>query len=107
MKFRSVLMWCVVAAVLLPGSMLDAHEIGTTRVTVDFQTDAAYEIEIITDAAALVEKLETVSGRPPSDPAAGNSSPRDAAVLQALLKTYDETFRRRMIAAFDGTATRP
>jgi hydrogenase/urease accessory protein HupE len=103
-----LVMCCVVAAVFLTGSVLDAHEIGTTRVSVAFSQTASYDIEIVTDAAALVEKLETMSGVPPqSDQAAENPSLRSAAVLQVLLKSYDEIFRGRTVAAFDGAAVRP
>jgi hypothetical protein len=38
-----------------------AHEIGTTRVTVRFPTDATFRIEVMTDAQALLEKLRTRS----------------------------------------------
>ena len=107
MKFQRLLVWCVVA-VCLPIAVLDAHEIGTTRVSVDFRGNASYDIEITTDAASLVEKLESVSGaQAQSDPNAENSSPRNAAVLERLLKTYEEVFRRRMMVSFDGTTVRP
>ncbi len=100
--------WCAAAFVLLPGAVVDAHEIGTTRVSVTFKQSASYEIEIVTDAAALVEKLETVSGvAAPADQSAQNPSLRSAAVLENLLRTYDEKFRRRMAAVFDGAAVRP
>ena len=42
------------------GAAVRAHEIGTTRVSVLFQEGRTYDIEIVTDAAALVEKLEAV-----------------------------------------------
>ena len=35
-----------------------AHEIGTTRVAVVFQESRTYDIEVVTDAASLLEKLE-------------------------------------------------
>jgi len=99
---------CLAATVFLPGAMLDAHEIGTTRVSVAFRQSASYEIEIITDAAALVEKLQALSGVPPqSDQAGENASLHSAAVLQMLLKNYDQVFRRRVAAAFDGAAVWP
>ena len=39
-----------------------AHEIGTTRVTVRFPTDDTFRIEVVTDAQALLEKLEALAG---------------------------------------------
>ena len=55
------------------GAALRAHEIGTTRVSVLFDEGRTYHIEIVTDAAALVEKLDAVerpdaAGRPRSGP---------------------------------------
>ncbi|PYR94423.1 MAG: hypothetical protein DMG19_00290 [Acidobacteria bacterium] len=95
--------WCAAAAVLLSSARLQAHEIGTTRVAVVLQQRSAYEIEIVTDAAALVEKLEALTGQPPqSEPL-----PRGAAILQARLQVYDEVFRRRVVVAFDETAVQP
>jgi len=90
------------AILLLFAVRLEAHEIGTTRVSASFPEGKAYEIEIITDAAALVEKLEIVSGisSPPD-------SARKAAELETLLPGYEETFRRRVLVAFDGNAVRP
>src|SRR5438093_11815258 len=95
--------WCAAAAVLLSSARLQAHEIGTTRVAVVLQQRSAYEIEIVTDAAALVEKLEALTGQPPqSEPLL-----RGAAILQAQLQVYDEVFRRRVVVAFDETAVQP
>src|SRR3954462_4486523 len=54
-----------VAIVLsLYGSLARAHEIRTTRVSVLLHDDRTYAIEIVTDAAALFEKLEASGGRP-------------------------------------------
>src|SRR5438093_708587 len=84
---------CVVAAVLF-GTAVRAHEIGTTRVSVLLQEGGTYDIEIVTDATSLVEKLEASSGG--SLPV--GTSP---AQLQSLLAGFDETFRRRVKVAFD------
>jgi hydrogenase/urease accessory protein HupE len=79
---------------------LRAHEIGTTRVSVAFADDGTYQIEIVTDAAALVEKLEASSG---------SSSPAETRAdrLQTLLRSFDETFRKRVNIAFDGVEAQP
>jgi hypothetical protein len=49
-------------AVILAAVPLSAHEIGTTRVTVRFPTADTFRVEIVTDAQALIEKLETRAG---------------------------------------------
>jgi len=106
MKSRCVfsIVWCVAAAVLFCCASLEAHEIGTTRVTVNFQQSATYDIEVVTDATALIEKLETLSG---TMPPYGTTPVRSNAELQTLLQRYDDLFRRRLVVAFDGTAVQP
>jgi hypothetical protein len=80
---------CGIAAIIvLCGSVAGAHEIGTTRVSVIFRADRTYHIEIVTDAAALLEKLEASAGRPP-DP------------------LFEEIFRQRLTVAFDGMDVHP
>ena len=65
-----------------------------------FQEGRTYDVEIVTDATALVEKLEASAGR---------SSPADTrpARLQSLLTSFDETFRQRVKIAFDASEVRP
>jgi hydrogenase/urease accessory protein HupE len=82
------------------GAALRAHELGTTRVSVLFDEGRTYSIEIVTDAAALVDKLDAVSGQPPR---AGLAPDR----LQSVLAGFDETFRRRVKLAFDATEVHP
>ena len=90
---------CLAAFMWLGGSVVRAHEVGTTRVTVLLQADRSYNIEIVTDATALAEKLEVLAGRPPSPD-------KTPARLQALLATSDEIFRRRLKVRFDGLEVR-
>lgn len=59
-----------------------AHEIGTTRVTVAFPADGSYAIEVVTDRAALAEKLAAAGGG-------------------------QDVFPGRVRLAFDGVAVRP
>lgn len=92
-------LWATVA-VLLSGTPARAHEIGTTRVSVLLQDSRTFDIEIVTDATALVDKLEASSGQ--SSP--GDKSP---ASLQRLFTSSDESFRQRVKIAFDGTEVRP
>jgi hydrogenase/urease accessory protein HupE len=77
--------YCAVAAILLCSAVTHAHEIGTTQVSVMFQEEASYRIEIVTDAAALGEKLQAVSGQ----------------------TWNEEAFRRNVVLAFDGIAVEP
>src|SRR2546422_1900047 len=88
------------AVAFLCGASVRAHEIGTTRVSVLFQDGRTYDVEIVTDAAALVEKLEVSTG---------GSLPTDIgpARLQSLLTGLDETFRKRVKIAFDASNVRP
>src|SRR5436190_7837468 len=80
---------------LISGPAVRAHEIGTTRVSVLLE-GGTYNIEIVTDAAALVEKLEVTSGG-----SAAVAARPDR--LQALLFSFDETFRKRVRVSFDET----
>ena len=89
-----------VAVLLLCGSVVRAHEIGTTRVSVLLQDERSYTIGIVTDATALVEKLEASAGRPPG-------VHTDPVRQQALLRAFDDIFRRRLTVAFDGSAVHP
>src|SRR5881396_2759907 len=89
-----------VAGVFLCSAAAYAHEIGTTRVSVVFQQGGSYDIEVVTDAAALGEKLDTLTGQPVRS---GQSDKE----LQAKLQSNDELFRRRLVVAFDGNAVDP
>lgn len=91
---------CAAVVALLCGAAARAHEIGTTRVSVLFQEGRTYGVEIVTDATALVEKLEA---------SAGWSSPADTrpARLQSLLTSFDEKFRQRVRIRFDASDVRP
>jgi len=83
---------------------LEAHEIGTTRVTVLFHQKTSFEIEVVTDAASLAEKLDAVSGQP-TPPESPQLSGADA--LQRRLEQYDDSFRRRVAVTFDRNPVQP
>jgi hydrogenase/urease accessory protein HupE len=91
---------CALFVVLCCGAAVRAHEIGTTRVSVLFQDGRTYDVEVVTDAVALVEKLEASTG---------GSLKADVgpARLQSLLTGLDETFRQRVKIAFDAPNARP
>jgi len=73
------------SVLLLIAGTVQAHEIGTTRVAVLIHDDRTYDVEIVTDATALAEKLEAV----------GSALP------------FDEKFRQRVKIAFDDAVVRP
>ena len=75
-----------------------AHEIGTTRVTVRFPTDDTFRIEVVTDARALLEKLEALAGSGQSNTAQSDS--RRFVDLQ-------QVFLDRVAITFDTHAVRP
>ena len=90
----------VAALTWLCGDGVGAHEIGTTRVSVTLLADQRYQIDVVTDAATLLEKLEASSGRT-------QASDTGSVDPQALLASLDEVFRRRVKATFDGRDVRP
>lgn len=81
----SLFLWC---------GMAQAHEIGTSRVAVSFSGGHIYDVEVVTDAGALAEKLGGKDGLSP-------------AAFQKLFMQADETFRQRVQIVFDGNAVRP
>jgi hydrogenase/urease accessory protein HupE len=91
---------CVTVLLLSGGTLVRAHEIGTTRVLVLFEHDRTYRIEVVTDAASLVDKLSAATGVEP--PAATNF-----ADLQTRLQAFDDVFRRRLAVSFDESTVRP
>jgi hydrogenase/urease accessory protein HupE len=91
---------CAVVVMLLYGATLRAHEIGTTHVSVLFKEGGTYNVDIVTDASALVEKLEA---------SANSSSPADPgpARLESWLARFDDQFRQRVKIGFDTLEVRP
>ncbi|MBI2188693.1 MAG: HupE/UreJ family protein [Acidobacteria bacterium] len=79
-------------ALLVCGARVAAHEIGTTRVAATVHDDRRYDIEIVTDAAALAEKLDALSGQ---------------RVETHRVAAFDDLFRKRVTVAFDGAADHP
>jgi hydrogenase/urease accessory protein HupE len=93
------LVLCTALAAAFSASV-GAHEIGTTRVSVLFDEGGTYDVEIVTDATALAEKLDASAG----GSALSESTP---ARLQSLLSEFDATLRQRIAIAFDGSKARP
>lgn len=94
---------CVVASVVACGALVHAHEIGTTRVAALFE-EGRYDIEIVTDAPSLVDKLDTLAGPQRPTPPTSGLSP---AAFGERLVALDDIFRRRVNVAFDGSAVHP
>jgi hydrogenase/urease accessory protein HupE len=91
---------CAAFVLVVCAAGLRAHELGTTRVSVLFEEGRTYTIDIVTDATALVEKLDASRGQsPPADLRPDG--------LQSALVSSDETFRRRVKLAFDASEVRP
>ncbi len=91
---------CAAALFTLLGwgaAAVGAHEIGTTRVTAVFPGDGSYEVEVVTDGTALVEKLQ------------GTSVPAGTAAtrLQATLAGFDSKLRQRIKLVFDESEVSP
>jgi hydrogenase/urease accessory protein HupE len=91
-RFRGLL-----CGVLLCFATAHAHEIGTSRVSVLLEGGRSYNVELVTDATALAEKLLASDGR-------FSPVPTRASDLQSLLVRYDGKFRDRVQLAFDGAA---
>jgi len=94
---------CLVAAAIAGTARLEAHEMGSTRVAVMLHDDRRYEIVLVTDAASLLEKLETAAG-PRAGAASAGAPPADVA---ERLAAFDGVFRSRVIVAFDRVGDRP
>ena len=80
-----------ILSLLCGSARLHAHEIGTTRVSALFQPDQTYQIEIVTDAASLSQKLDASAGADPT----------------SVFRSHDDLFRRRIKVTFDGAEVRP
>jgi hydrogenase/urease accessory protein HupE len=91
---------CAALAAVLIGISARAHELGTTRVTVLFHEGRTYDIEVVTDATALVGKLAASSGQSPT-------VDNDPARLRSLLVSLDGTLRQGLKIAFSGAEAHP
>jgi len=88
---------CLVAtAVIAIARPLHAHELGTTQVSAWLAADGRYEIRIVTDAIALLEKLRAAGGE-------SRASDAGAMGLEKQMQDLDSVFRRRIEISFDGT----
>lgn len=97
---RDLVLVLGLVALPLPMTALSAHEIGTTRVSVLALDRSSFDIEVVTDATALLEKLETIAGEQPSQAT-------DPADVQRRLDALGSTFQGRVVVAFGGTRVEP
>ena len=97
---RAAVLVCGLTVLMSLTAVLDAHEIGTTRVSVLALDAARFEIEVVTDAAALLEKVETVAGETPS----GETDP---SAIERHLERLGSIFQRRVAVSFDGARVEP
>jgi hydrogenase/urease accessory protein HupE len=98
----SWLLYAVFASMVIDvgSATVIAHELGTTRVAILLNDGKTYDVDVITDAAALVEKLEASSGEPP----VADLRPDR---LRARLERFSDQFRSRVALRFDGSEARP
>lgn len=94
----------VVVSLIAMSSLVRAHELGATVVSAMLHDGRGYNIEIVTDAVSLAEKLEAVAGtQVPSLPPAALTP----AGFAEWLAQRDDIFRQRVAVAFDGAEVRP
>jgi hypothetical protein len=98
--WRLVASLCLLTLLLVSSVPVFGHEIGTTRAFVSFSEHSTYRIEIVTDASALLDKLEVTSGQP-------RSGVVDPAGLQSRITAHLPLLSERMVAAFDGVRVFP
>ncbi len=101
---RAWLAAAIAVGVVCVATAAQAHEIGTTTVTVHLrpagpERAGAYRIDVVTDASALVEKLQSMSDARRSTPMSADT----AAGLAAL----EGTFLGRVAVRFDDAVVRP
>ena len=96
---RAIVVFALALAASLPLNLL-AHELGTTRVSILALDHSRFDIQVVTDASALLEKMETVAGETPT-------GITDPPALQRKLESMDAIFQRRLALSFDGAGVQP
>jgi hypothetical protein len=94
-----VICWLCAIAFLSAPSNVDAHEIGTTRVSATIGA-TNYTIDLVLDPAALLAKLEALAGRP-------RSGPLTAAQYQARIEALQAAFLSHVAIRFDDRVSQP
>ncbi|CAN5874475.1 hypothetical protein BH18ACI5_BH18ACI5_22480 [soil metagenome] len=91
----------LLAVLALQPRNVGAHEIGTTRVALVLSPTGTYDLEIVTDAAVLLERLDAAAG----DRTAAIQT--DATSLRDRLQLLEEIFRRQVRVTFDDRVVMP
>nr|MBA2305569.1 hypothetical protein [Acidobacteriota bacterium] len=99
-RARISILICGLAALPWLDAGAFAHEIGTTRVSVTALNHSRFELDVVTDATSLLEKMETVAGEPPS-------ATDDPLALRQRLEILAPIFQQRVAIWFDGQPARP
>ncbi len=91
--FRRLPLLALLGMLAIPVSA-NAHQLGQTRVTVNFAPDRTFIVDITVDPEALLAKLEILADQPPSAaPVARDELPtRIVALQQVLLANTQVTF---------------
>lgn len=83
----------IASLALVTGVRVDAHEMGTSHVAMTVDRFGRYELELTTDAAALLARLEALKGQPRSTGVARDEyAARITALASTLLEHVDLRF---------------
>lgn len=83
----------IASLALVTGVRVDAHEMGTSHVAMTVDRFGRYELELTTDAAALLARLEALTGQPRSTGVARDEyAARITALASTLLEHMDLRF---------------
>lgn len=88
-------------AIAVATERVPAHEIGTTRVSLLLRDADRYTFEVKTDAVALLEKMQSLTGNPATE------APTDPLLLKQQLELLTPVFQQRLVVAFDDQAVQP
>jgi hypothetical protein len=97
----------IVCGCLLVGSGPHAHDLERTRVSLVFQADGAFALDIANDPEWLLLRLEPFLEDYPDIPARGESEPLSPAARDARLAVLAPVMRDRIVLFVDGREIRP
>ncbi len=100
-RFARLLLGLLLLAILATPTRADAHQLGTTRVTVTFAPDRTFLVDIAVDPESLLATLEILANQPPSAaPVARDELPARIAALRHVLLA-------NTLITFDGARPEP
>ena len=99
---RQQLAWpcALIVAWAVTAGVIQAHEIGTTRVVATVAADHSYVIEVTADASAVLGRLELAQRRP-------RTSATSVAELQRAFNVVCDEVPRHLMVRFDDVASTP